>query len=258
MSESGYIFSNAWELAERRLEALEQEHDPTTKRRALVTGLQSGWRCLDVGAGRGSIVRWLSDVVGSSGHVSAVDIDTRFLHELSRSNVEVHRLDVVNDALPIAQFDFVHTRLLLMHLPARNEVLQKLVSALRPGGWILCEEHDIFPIIGAATGIYKDAWLSFARGMVAAGVNPTWVRTLPSSLEQLGLLNIMTDVRVPFFRGGSHEAQFWKLTWMQSKDKVVASGASRDVIDSALVLFDDPTVWLHGPAMVGVSAQAQG
>ena len=120
MSESRYVFSNAWEMADRRLEALELEHDPTTKRRALATGLKSGWRCLEVGAGRGSIVRWLSDVVGSSGHVSAVDIDTRFLDELSSGNVEVHRLDVVNDALPIAQFDFVHTRVLLMHLPERG------------------------------------------------------------------------------------------------------------------------------------------
>lgn len=257
MSESRYVFSNAWEMADRRLEALELEHDPTTKRRALATGLQSGWRCLEVGAGRGSIVRWLSDVVGSSGHVSAVDIDTRFLDELSSGNVEVHQLDVVNDALPIAQFDFVHTRLLLMHLPERNEVLRKLVSALRPGGWILCEEQDSFPITGAATGNYKDAWLAFINAMKMAGVNPTWVRMLPASLEQLGLQNTMTDVRVPFFRGGSYEAQFWKLTWMQSKEKVVASGASREVIDSALVLLDDPAVWLHGPAMVGVAAQLQ-
>lgn len=44
---------------------------------------------------------------------------------------------------------------------------------------------------------------------------------------------------------------------MQSKEKVVASGASREVIDSALVLFDDPSVWLHDPAMVGVAAQLQ-
>jgi len=257
MSEGRYVFSNAWEMAERRLEFLELEHDPTTKRRALETGLESGWHCLEVGAGRGSIVRWLSEVVGPSGHVAAVDIDTRFLNELPR-NVGVHRLDVVTDALPTTSFDFVHTRLLLMHLPQRSEVLRKLVAALRPGGWILCEEQDIFPIIGAATGNYKDAWLSFARGMEAAGVNPTWVRTLPSSLEQLGLLNIMTDVRVPFFRGGSYEAQFWKLTWMQSMDKVVASGGSREVIDSALVLFDDPTVWLYGPAMVGVAATVPG
>jgi SAM-dependent methyltransferase len=256
MSETGYVFSNAWEMAERRLEMLELGHDPTTKRRALDLGVQSGWRCLEVGAGRGSIARWLSDVVGPVGHVSAVDIDTRFLQELP-GNAEVHKLDVVTDALPTAQFDFVHTRLLLMHLPERNEVLRKLVSALRPGAWILCEEQDLFPIIGAATGSYKDAWLSFARAMEAAGVHPTWVRTLPAHLEQLGLLSIKADVEVPFFRGGSHEAEFWKLTWMQSIDKVIASGASRDVIDSALELLDDQTVWLHGPAMVGVAGQVQ-
>jgi 2-polyprenyl-3-methyl-5-hydroxy-6-metoxy-1,4-benzoquinol methylase len=173
MSESRYVFSNAWEMAERRLQMLEQEHDPTTKRLTLDLGVQSGWRCLEVGAGCGSIVRWLSEVVGQSGHISAVDIDTRFLDDLTGSNVEVRQLNVVTEALPATQFDFVHTRLLLMHLPERDEVVKKLVSALRPGGWILWEEQDLFPIIGASTGNYKEAWLSFIRAMEAAGVNPT-------------------------------------------------------------------------------------
>ena len=236
---------------------LELAHDPATTRRTLELGVKTGWRCLEVGAGRRSIVRWLSDVVGPPGHVLAIDIDTRFVNELSNGNVEVHRVDVVTEPLPNAQFDFVHTRLLLMHLRERDEILVKLISALRPGGWILCEENDSFPIIGAATGNYKEAWISFIRGMEAPGVNPTWVRTLPSLLEQLGLKNIRTDVDVPFFRGGSAEAEFWKLTWIQSIDRVVASGASRDVIDSALALLDDASVWLHGPAMVSVAAQMQ-
>jgi hypothetical protein len=96
-------------------------------------------------------------------------------------------------------------------------------------------QQDSFPLIGAATGNYRDAWVAFIRAMEAAGVDPTWVRTLPASVEQLGLVNIETDVEVPFFRGGANVAQFWKLTWMQSMEKVLAAGAPRDVIESALL-----------------------
>jgi hypothetical protein len=38
---------------------------------------------------------------------------------------------------------FVAVRLLLIHLPEREEVLARLVSVLAPGGRILVEEYDL-------------------------------------------------------------------------------------------------------------------
>ena len=50
-----------------RLALLEHIFDPLSRqRRELV---QPGWRCLDVGAGRGSIAIWLAERVGKNGHV---------------------------------------------------------------------------------------------------------------------------------------------------------------------------------------------
>ena len=53
-------------------------------RRPLVTalhrlGLGPGWRCLEVGAGSGSVARWLAAKVGPEGSVLATDIDTRWV-----------------------------------------------------------------------------------------------------------------------------------------------------------------------------------
>ncbi len=41
---SQYILTNAWELAERRLRALELTHDPATARRFDAAGVTQGWR----------------------------------------------------------------------------------------------------------------------------------------------------------------------------------------------------------------------
>ena len=72
-----------------RLRMLEQLQDPDTLRRIDRIGVDVGWRCLELGAGGGSIATALADRVGESGRVVAADMDPRFLGELSLANVEV-------------------------------------------------------------------------------------------------------------------------------------------------------------------------
>jgi SAM-dependent methyltransferase len=62
--------------------------------------------------------------------------------------------DIVADGVPGGPYDLIHTRMLLMHLPARDKLLKELVSALRPGGWLLAEELDSFPVTQLADGLY--------------------------------------------------------------------------------------------------------
>ena len=99
--------------------------------------MQPGWRCLDVGAGGGSLTQWLCERVGPRGSVVAVDADTRFLDKLGAANLEVRRADVVHEPLPERAFDLVHTRFLLQHLPERERVLEKLARAVKPGGLLV-------------------------------------------------------------------------------------------------------------------------
>src|SRR5438067_13599656 len=110
---STYPLDNAWEHAQRRLRALERIYDPASTRRLEALGVGPGWRCLEVGAGGGSITRWLCSKVGPAGRVLAVDIDTRFVGGIRSANLDVARLDVTTVALPAASFDLVHARALL-------------------------------------------------------------------------------------------------------------------------------------------------
>lgn len=61
-----------------RLKLLEEVSDPQTIRCLEAVGVGAGWRCLEVGAGAGSVTRWLAARVGASGNVVAADLDPRF------------------------------------------------------------------------------------------------------------------------------------------------------------------------------------
>src|SRR5262245_66628462 len=60
---STYPISNADPDEERRLTLLESLVDPGTIQRLSNLDVGPGWRCLEVGAGRGSIAKWLSEKV---------------------------------------------------------------------------------------------------------------------------------------------------------------------------------------------------
>jgi 2-polyprenyl-3-methyl-5-hydroxy-6-metoxy-1,4-benzoquinol methylase len=184
---STYAFENAWHQARRRLSLLETNLDPATFRRIQALGLTEGWQCLDIGAGAGTVASWLCAHVGSTGRVIATDIDTRFLDALTGPNLEVRRHNIAVDNLPEASFDLVHTRLVLMHLPARAQILTRLVAALKPGGWLFLEEHDIFPVTAAASGPYAEVWAAFIRAVASAGCAVDWARQLPQTLARCGL-----------------------------------------------------------------------
>src|ERR1700757_5182560 len=91
-----------------RLRLLEEFHDPLTVGQLDAIGVGEGWRCLDVGAGGGSVTRMLAERVGPTGSVLAVDLDTSLLDHLASDRVEGRRHDLLSDQLPQAAFDLVH------------------------------------------------------------------------------------------------------------------------------------------------------
>lgn len=128
-------------LEAKRLEALTASRDPATFELLEARGIGPGWRCLEVGAGSGTVARFMGERVGNGGSVRSIDVDTRFHCEVG-SNVEVVELDVVDADLGYAEFDLVHARAFLQHVEQREAILDHMVEALRPGGWIVVQDSD--------------------------------------------------------------------------------------------------------------------
>src|SRR5437588_2127105 len=100
---SAYDFEQDPDHEQARLAAVEAAFDPVTECLLLEAGARSGWRCWEVGAGNGSVARWLAGVVGADGEVLATDLDDRRF-DAGRTDVVFARHDIVTDPLPAGRF----------------------------------------------------------------------------------------------------------------------------------------------------------
>lgn len=208
-----------------RLGLLEQRSDPATMRRLECVGVGRGWRCLEVGAGRGSIASWLAARVGSSGHVVAADIDTQRLTGLA-DNVEVRETDIRTEIPESSSYDLVHCRALLMHVSDPLAALRHMATALRPGGVLLAEEDDYG--LYAYGGHPHASWLTdkshqmFAAAASAKLMNPYIGRSLPGMLTTVGLRLEGGEVDGFFTRCGEPAYEFERLTAELDAPAVIA------------------------------------
>lgn len=246
---SAYGLANEWQHARARLDAVEGWLDPPTIRLLTALGVGSGWRCLEVGAGGGSIANWLCDRVGPSGHVLALDLNTRFLTGLDKPNLEVRQADITVDDLPTAAFDLAHVRLMLMHLTeqGRTEALRKMVAALKPRGHLLAEEMD-FTTLTPDPACDPESAALLMRLLAAHNValtqssfDPTYGGKLSADLKASGLVDLESEALVRSCSGGSVGAVAWRLTLEQLRDRMLAAGAASDAdLTAGLALFQDP------------------
>ena len=78
-SMAGYIHAaSGYDEELARLRLLQERYDARTFGRLTALGSLAGAVCLEVGAGAGSVARWLAVQAGSSGRVVATDADPRF------------------------------------------------------------------------------------------------------------------------------------------------------------------------------------
>lgn len=199
-----------------RLRLLEHRYDPGTVRRFAELGSLAGARCLEVGAGAGSVTRWLSEAVGPAGHVLAVDLDPRFLTGSQGSNVEVRRHDIVAGRLDERGFDLVHCRALLIHVEEPERALANMVAALRPGGRILVEDADMVTMMAAdeehpAAASFDRVVAAVMRAQGELGTfRPHFARNLPALARRAGLIGCREEAGASLRWGTSPEAEFMR------------------------------------------------
>ena len=248
-----YTLDNAWQSARERLALLEAEADPVTIRHLETLGVATGWRCWEAGGGGGSIAAWLCQRTGLTGHVVATDLNTRFLDALDYPNLDVRQHDIVAEPPPGEAFDLIHARALLVHLAAREQVIDRMVAALRPGGWLLLEDPDYVSKVpdpgnaARANEVFAHVRAAEVKWMAEAGIDEQFGRHLYASLLRRGLEEVSAEGRVPVARGGTPLARFYRLTTEQSRQRYLDAGLSAREFDEFLELHEDPNfVWIQG------------
>jgi len=229
---------------QHRLHLLEQMLDLDTIRTLEHCGIQPSWRCLELGAGAGSIARWLASRC-PHGQVIATDIGTTFLAGLSAPNLRVLRHDVVTDDFPLGSFDLIHARWLLVNLPEREQVLAKAVSWLAPGGWLVTEEMDLFPVSSSPHPAIRRFLAAFEQLLADShGADFHWARRrLPAALAEVGLGEVGMSVSVKHVGDGSPDDAAYRLSMAQLRSGLVGRGLlSEAEYIAGIAPLDDPAV----------------
>jgi SAM-dependent methyltransferase len=234
---SQYMIDPAWGRERERLAMLEEWTDPMSERRLRALGVDEGWRCLEVGAGSGSIARWLAEMVGPAGHVCAVDIDTRFLDTLDDERIEIIQADLLSDELPGEPFDLVHARALIHHLPDPQAGLRRLLNCLKPGGRILIEEPESFAGQASPNDPWRRAW-----DVIAALPSPDlqYGRNLIADLRELGVSDLDAEVEVHTVRGATRLAAWHQLSARALHPHLLAGGLDAHELETMIAQLDDP------------------
>jgi 2-polyprenyl-3-methyl-5-hydroxy-6-metoxy-1,4-benzoquinol methylase len=226
----------------RRLQLIERAYDAYTIAHLERTGVTRGWRCLEVGAGAGSIAAWMAGRAGA-GNVTATELFPEYLDGLAERGVRVLRHDVTVDAPAGADFDLIHARLLLEHLQSRDQVLERLASWLAPGGWLVVEDVAFVPAIAVRPALrhLEEVWLALATATV--GTDLTWARTFPLPLERAGLTDTAAEVSTPVLRGGSAVAAAFEASVRVGDSAMIAAGAiTSEELEEVYALCADPSV----------------
>jgi SAM-dependent methyltransferase len=250
-----YVFTDPGARETARLGLLAAMVDPLHWPALEAANLGPAPRCLEVGAGAGTIARWLSSRLGPGGHVEATDIDLTHLTGPVPANMTVRRLDVTTDPLPERSFDLITARNLLHHLPAWREVITSLSAALRPGGYLVLVEPDTGSGVTANTdGALRRFWDQWNQWGHSAGIDYLIGHRLPAQVSAAGLAVRRASLHVPFYNGGSDWADLFLRT-VQAVTPRAAGVIDTDLLAAFRRSHADPGTWMCSFGWAAVTAR---
>lgn len=177
-------------------------------RRPLQTALtrvevQEGWKIVDVGAGNGDVSVALAQLVGESGRIYSVDIDPRRRNEVA-SRAAMHAqvialTQAVEDLALPELVDLAFCRFLLLGVHDPSRALVKMVSQVRPGGWVVIQE----PVTSA--GRIDDESLRSDSPMIE---HPDVGMKVPKLLDGMGIPVVDSWAEAPVGLGGSEVGDY--------------------------------------------------
>ena len=244
---SQYIFDHKSEEQEfHRLQMVEAANDATTIALLEETEIQPGWHCLELGTGAGSILRWLGHRIGPSGLVVGVDKNTRYLQDTSAPPFQVYQGTFLDVALPHT-FDLIHGRYVLIHNHSDMDILQKMFSLLKPGGWAVFEEPDFTSAklqsdeVESAQARVNEA---ICQMFLNAGLNPGYALHLPSKLEHTGFHIVRAQSIMHLYPGQSAMAKVMSESARVLQQEYCGTGlCSTADIQEYVRLAQDSTHW---------------
>ena len=229
----------------------------------------AGKRLVDLGCGPGFAALELAERVGAAGQVLAVDRSERFIAELVReaerrglAQLTAQVGEVEEFRLEPGSLDGAFARWLFCFLPAPGPVVERVVSALRPGGRLVVWDYLNY----RATTLHPPS-PAFER--VVSAVHESWRRSggdldlggrLPAVIASAGcrILDLVPLTR--FARPGTPLWQWPSGFFLGYVPRLVAAGLLSEMERRSFEAEwrereREPGAFLSLPPMVGVVAE---
>jgi|SRR5579862_1017859 len=237
--DQAYILATG-EQAVSRLDLLDRIFGPGSHDLLRTAGLLPGMRIAEIGCGTGQTAMWIAERVCPGGSVTAVDASGEQLRVVEKNaekagigNLSFHEAKAYDLRLPAESFDMVYSRFLCCHLDDPLRALREMKSILKPGGVLVCEDHD-------DGGIFTEPQTRAYRRLVeisdavnrARGLDSYLGLKLPGLFRAAGFArpNVRFN-QLAFLRG--EEKRFWEITLREAAPAILAAGASTpDEIES--------------------------
>jgi SAM-dependent methyltransferase len=248
------LATEADDVERRRMALLFAYHGGLTLEVLEATGISSGWRCLEIGAGGGDITRWLASRVAPGGSVVAVDLETHWVEPLADEVVEVRRGDFGQLDLSRASFDLVVAQMLLLHLPNPAQACCRVVELTAPAGQIVIHDADFTPLALADASPSEAAGLAVMLDVMrAASVDVALGPKVADLLQAAGA----TIEQVETLPGDTPEdgriaGEISAITLDRFRDR---AQAQEEAIEAAIAALTDPDRQLTGPTRWVVRAR---
>lgn len=241
-------------LEAARLRAITEAFDPDTEQRLSALRLPEDGRCLEVGAGTGTTAAWLAAQC-PRGHVTATELDVRLMPRDRPDNLDVVYHDVTVDDFPEDSFDLIHARFVLMHLPQREQVVERMRRWLVPGGTLHLEELVNFPCTGMPESSPLRRGIETAWSMLADsyGMERNWGTRAASVLSRCGYREVMAEASLPASRPGAPVAEVSRLSLITLTPALVERGRlSEEEVEAGISELLDPACVSFPLAVIAV------
>jgi len=214
-----------------------------------------GTRCLEIGAGAGTIALWMAE---QGGDVTATDLDPD--HIPSHPGITPLRHDITTDPLEEGRWDLIHARLVLAHQRSRVDIIAKLAKALAPGGAVVIDEFAAGGwarcVLAAPDRVEAqrlfDAYHQALTGvMTTAGTDVEWGRNTHRVMVEAGLADVDTYLGgARSWRGGEAGCLLPHAMTTQMRTQLLDHGMSEDDLDQFRQLLLDPRLAILNPAAI--------